>query len=228
MSTLGTFAKYNKQANFARPTLAQLEAKKRQKELEKVKNGLGADIKTAQGSTTNQKALEMQNKLKASTAIVPAVAAPAAAAVAPSTAAERFASSTNKNSMGGKYSEGKKAVLERRGKLNSQKLVEAGSDKLGFLDSAKLAGRQVTATAGNPERALIAKGKASEGFVKGLAEGAEKFGKAGYREGAGGVRGALNKVAGRTLTGKAVRLGAAGVGIAAIGSALRKKREDQY
>ena len=214
MSTLGTFAKYNKQANF-------------EKTSPKTSKGVAAGIKTAQGSTTNQRALEMQNKLKASSAIVPAVATPAAA-VAPSTAAERFASSTSKNSMGGKYSEGKKAVLERRGKLNSQKLVEAGSDKLGFLDSAKLAGRQVTATAGNPERALIAKGKASEGFVKGLAEGAEKFGKAGYREGAIGVRGALNKVAGRTLTGKAVRLGAAGVGIAAIGSALRKKREDQY
>jgi hypothetical protein len=38
----------------------------------------------------------------------------------------------------------------------------------------------------------------------------------------------LNKIAGRTLTGKAVRLGAAGAGIAAIGGAMKRKREDQY
>lgn len=118
--------------------------------------------------------------------------------------------------------------MKNLNKLKQQQQVESSVDNKGIRNTLKSAGEKVTAAGGSLERKLIAKGQNSDkGWIKGLAEGAEKAGKAGYKAGATGARGVLNKIAGRTLTGKAVRLGAAGAGIAAIGSALKKKNNNE-
>lgn len=121
-----------------------------------------------------------------------------------------------------------KEVQKRAGDLKSQRSLEKAVDAGKDTGKASLIARGA-ALAGSPERDLIRSGKASDKkWVKGLAEGAEKFGKLGYKSGATGARGVLNKVVGRTGTGKIARLGAAGAGIAAIGGAMKRKREDQY
>lgn len=122
-----------------------------------------------------------------------------------------------------------KGEMKNLNKLAGQKQVEQSVDNKGFRNSVKAIADKTAAAGGSLERKLMNKAQNSDkSWVKGLAEGAEKAGKAGYKAGATGARGVLNKIAGRTLTGKAVRLGAAGAGIAAIGGAMKKKREDQY
>lgn len=113
--------------------------------------------------------------------------------------------------------------------LKTQRGFESAADRGEAFKNAK-GGDMVArtlATAGSPERALIAQGKKSKnGFIKGLAEGAEKVGSAGYKQGATGLRKAGNAIAGRTLIGKGVRLGAAGLGLSAIGGAMKRKRQE--
>jgi hypothetical protein len=120
-----------------------------------------------------------------------------------------------------------KGEMKNLNKLRGQNQVEQSVDNKGFRNSVKAIADKTTAAGGSLERKLMAKAQNSDkGWVKGLAEGAEKAGKAGYQAGATGARGVLNKIAGRTLTGKAVRLGAAGAGIAAIGGAMKRKRQE--
>jgi hypothetical protein len=79
--------------------------------------------------------------------------------------------------------ETKDAVKKVRDQQGVEKLVDAGKDtgKAGLIARG-------TAIAGSPERDLIRSGKASDKkWVKGLAEGAEKAGKAGYKAGATGA-----------------------------------------
>lgn len=114
--------------------------------------------------------------------------------------------------------------------LKTQRGFESAADRGEAFKNAK-GGDMVARTlavAGSPERALIAQGKRSKNdFIKGLAEGAEKVGKAGYKEGATGLRKAGNAIAGRTLIGKGVRLGAAGIGLSAIGGAMKRNRQER-
>jgi len=220
MSTLGTFAKYNKSANFAR--------KKKVVEAPVAPTYTPRSMPSAnENRQATLDALSRQSQAKPPTAIVPVTpqSDEAIKAARKVKAGEDFAkakASTAPNN----FIAAKKARTESLGKLNGQKSIEGVADGLGFRKSVKTLANDISAVGGNPERALIAKGKASEGFGKTLAEGAEKFGKMGFKEGGIGARGVLNKVAGRTLTGKAVRLGAAGAGIAAIGSALSKKNKN--
>ena len=130
---------------------------------------------------------------------------------------------------------GKKAMEKQSGKYLRQRNIENLTDAKGGIGKAygkaglKDVANVSTAVAGMGERKLINAGKNSKSkIVQDLAKGAEAIGRKGYTAGATGARGVLNKIAGRTLTGKAVRLGAAGAGIAAIGGAMKKKREDQY
>ena len=228
MSTLGTFAKYNKSANFA--------GKKKVVEAPPAPTYTPRSMPSA--NENRQATLDALSKqAKPPTTIVPVApqSDDAIKAARKVKAGEDFAKAKASNPSNGftaakkNLPELKKAKAESLGKLNNQKSVEGIADGLGFRKSVKTLAGDVTAVGGNPERALIAKGKASEGIGKTLAEGAEKFGKMGFKEGASGARGVLNKVAGRSLTGKAVRLGAAAAGIAAIGGALRgKKRDEQY
>lgn len=113
--------------------------------------------------------------------------------------------------------------------LKTQRGFESAADRGEAFKNAK-GGDMVARTlavAGSPERALIAQGKRSQnGFVKGLAEAAENIGKAGYKEGATGLRKVGNAIAGRTMIGKGVRLGAAGLGLSAIGGAMKRKRQE--
>ena len=120
-----------------------------------------------------------------------------------------------------------KGEMKNLNKLAGQKQVENSVDNKGFRNSVKAIADKTTAAGGSLERKLMSKAQNSDkGWIKGLAEGAEKAGSAGYKAGATGARGVLNKIAGRTLTGKAVRLGAAGAGLAAIGGAMKKKNQE--
>ena len=116
------------------------------------------------------------------------------------------------------------------GKLNTQKGFESAADKGDAYKNAK-GGEYISrtlATAGSPERSLIAKGKNSKNeFIKSVATNAEKIGGAGYKQGATGLRKAGNAIAGRTLTGKGVRLAAAGIGLSAIGGAMKRNRQER-
>lgn len=125
--------------------------------------------------------------------------------------------------------ETRKARRKELGKVAKQKGFESAADKGDAFKNAKggeYIGRTL-ATAGSPERAVIAQGKKSQNsFIKGAANAAEKFGSAGYKEGATGLRKVGNAIAGRSVIGKAVRLGAAGVGLSAIGGAMKRKRQE--
>lgn len=130
--------------------------------------------------------------------------------------------------------EGKAAMQKQSGKYLRQRNIENIVDSKDGMGKAynkgglKDVGNVTAAVLGNPERNLIASGKKSGNkFVRDLAEGAEGFGRSGYRAGATGARGVLNKVVGRTATGKVARLGAAGLGLSAIGGAMRRKREGE-
>lgn len=118
------------------------------------------------------------------------------------------------------------------GKLNKQRAIERNVDSGGDVyKGAKGAGDYLARTSAlltSPERMAIQAGKNSKnGFVSGLAEGAEKFGKAGYKEGATGLRKVGNALVGRTVTGKVARLGAAGLGLSAIGGAMKRNRQER-
>ena len=121
---------------------------------------------------------------------------------------------------------------ERAKRAATQRKLEQQIDRGGNAykiknDDVGVVGR-TTALLGSPERGAIEKGKKSKNsFVKGLAENAEKFGKLGYQEGAEGWRRYANKAVGRTATGKVARLGAAGVGLAAIGGAMKRNRQER-
>ena len=130
---------------------------------------------------------------------------------------------------------GKKAMEKQSGKYLRQRNIENLTDAKGGMKKAygkaglKDVANVSTAVAGMGERKLINAGKNSKSkIVQDLAKGAEAIGRKGYTAGATGARGVLNKIAGRTLTGKAVRLGAAGVGLSAIGGAMKKKNQEQY
>lgn len=120
-----------------------------------------------------------------------------------------------------------KATQERLKKYAGQRGVERNIDAGGDIYKGAKGMEYVTRTGallGSPERALIQAGKASKNeFVQNLAKGAEKVGRLGYKPGAG----VLNKVVGRTLTGKAARLGVAGLGLSAIGGAMKRNRQEQ-
>jgi len=125
--------------------------------------------------------------------------------------------------------------LSRRGamkdnikKVKSQKALENLIDSdMGDSINPKTGKLSIVAGwAGGAERNLLRSGKASDNaIVRGAADGLEGFGKLGFRQGATGARGVLNKVVGRTGTGKVARtlglLGSVGVGKAA----LRKRNE---
>lgn len=118
-----------------------------------------------------------------------------------------------------------KAYANQRG---IEKQIDSGGD---IYKGAKGAGDYVNRTSAlltSPERKAIAAGKTSKNsFVKGLSEGAEKFGRAGYKTGATGLRGVGNALVGRTVTGKVARLGAAGIGLSAIGGAMKRNRQER-
>lgn len=118
-----------------------------------------------------------------------------------------------------------KAYANQRG---IEKQIDSGGD---IYKGAKGAGDYVNRTSAlltSPERKVIAAGKTSKNsFVKGLSEGAEKFGRAGYKTGATGLRGVGNALVGRTVTGKVARLGAAGIGLSAIGGAMKRNRQER-
>jgi hypothetical protein len=129
--------------------------------------------------------------------------------------------------------EGKAAMNKQSAKYLRQRNIENIVDSKDGMGKAynkgglKDVGNVTTAVLGNPERNLIASGKKSNNkFVRDLAEGAESFGRKGYQAGATGGRKLVNKLVGRTLTGKVARLGAAGTGLAVIGSAMRRNRDE--
>lgn len=124
-----------------------------------------------------------------------------------------------------------KSTQERLKKYGGQRAVERNIDKGGDVYKGAKGMDYVTRTGallGSPERNMIAAGKNSKnGFIKGASEVAEKVGRAGYKTGAIGARGVLNKVVGRTATGKVARLGAAGIGLSAIGGAMKRNRQER-
>jgi hypothetical protein len=124
-----------------------------------------------------------------------------------------------------------KATQERLKKYGGQRAAERNIDKGGDIYKGAKGMDYVTRTGallGSPERQAIAAGKASKNeIVQNIAKGAEGFGRLGYKTGAIGGRGVLNKVVGRTATGKVARLGAAGVGLAAIGGAMKRNRQER-
>ncbi len=126
--------------------------------------------------------------------------------------------------------ESRKARRKELTNLKTQKGFESAADRGDAYKNAK-GGEYISrtlATAGSPERALIRQGKNSKNeFIKSVATNAEKIGSAGYKQGATGLRKAGNAIAGRTLTGKAVRLGAAGLGLSAIGGAMKRNRQER-
>ncbi len=126
--------------------------------------------------------------------------------------------------------ESRKARRKELTNLKTQKGFESAADRGDAYKNAK-GGEYISrtlATAGSPERALIRQGKNSKNeFIKSIATNAEKIGSTGYKQGATGLRKAGNAIAGRTLTGKAVRLGAAGVGLSAIGGAMKRNRQER-
>jgi hypothetical protein len=125
--------------------------------------------------------------------------------------------------------ETRKARRKELGNLKKQQGFESAADRGDVYKNAK-GGEYINRTlaaAGSPERALIAQGKRSKNeFVQNIAKGAENIGGAGYKAGATGLRKVGNAIAGRTLTGKAVRLGAAGIGLSAIGGAMKRNRQE--
>lgn len=124
-----------------------------------------------------------------------------------------------------------KASQERLKKYAGQRTVEKNIDKGGNIYKGAKGFDYVSRTGallGSPERAAIAAGKKSKnGFLKGSTEVAEKVGRAGYKTGATGWRNIANKAVGRTVTGKVARLGAAGIGLSAIGGALKRNRQER-
>ena len=122
--------------------------------------------------------------------------------------------------------------LSRRGamrdsikKVKSQKALENLIDRdMGSSIDPKTGKLSIlTGWAGQKERSLLRSGKASEDKItKGAANALEGFGKLGFREGATGARGVLNKAVGRTATGKVARtlglLGTVGV-VGGVGKA---------
>lgn len=125
--------------------------------------------------------------------------------------------------------ETRKARRKELGNLKKQQGFESAADRGDVYKNAK-GGEYINRTlaaAGSPERALISQGKRSKNeFVQNIAKGAENIGGAGYKAGATGLRKVGNAIAGRTLTGKAVRLGAAGIGLSAIGGAMKRNRQE--
>jgi len=122
---------------------------------------------------------------------------------------------------------------ERVTKLKTQKALEEVADKTNIKNLKSVSANKVPATlaayGGNPERRVLKAGKASDSaIVKTAADALEGFGKLGYLEGATGNRNLLNKVVGRTASGKVARtlglLGTVGVGKAA----LRKRKEERF
>ena len=124
-----------------------------------------------------------------------------------------------------------KSTQERLKKYGGQRAVERNIDKGGDVYKGAKGMDYVTRTGallGSPERNIIAAGKKSKNdFIKGSANAAEGFGRLGYKTGAIGARGVLNKVVGRTATGKLARLGAAGIGLSAIGGAMKRNRQER-
>lgn len=125
--------------------------------------------------------------------------------------------------------ESRKARRKELGNLKKQQGFESMADRGNTYKGAK-GGEYINRTlavAGSPERGLIAQGKRSKNeLVQNIAKGAENIGGAGYKAGATGLRKVGNAIAGRTLTGKAVRLGAAGIGLSAIGGAMKRNRQE--
>jgi len=126
-----------------------------------------------------------------------------------------------------------KLFQENFSKTRSQRALEETVDNTNIknlrnADISKLPAT-LAAYAGNPERRLIRSntGGVNDGALKmAVSEGLSGIGNLGYLEGATGARGVLNKVVGRTTTGKVARtlglLGAVGVGKAALSK--RKER----
>jgi len=145
-----------------------------------------------------------------------------------------FAETTRKIGKGDKaveYTMDELANIKKSSKATqAQKAVERSIDRGDDIYKGAKGMDYVTRTGallGSPERGLITSGKKSKNeLVRNIAKGAEKFGSLGYKQGATGARGVLNKVAGRTVTGKAVRLGAAGIGLSAIGGAMKRNRQE--
>lgn len=125
--------------------------------------------------------------------------------------------------------ESRKARRKELANLKTQQGFESMADRGNTYKGAK-GGEYINRTlaaAGSPERGLIAQGKRSKNeLVQNIAKGAENIGGAGYKAGATGLRKVGNAIAGRTLTGKAVRLGAAGIGLSAIGGAMKRNRQE--
>lgn len=118
----------------------------------------------------------------------------------------------------------KRAAMQR--KLEGQ--IDRGGNAYKIKNDDVGVIARTTALLGSPERASIASGKKSKNeFIKGLAENAEKLGRLGYQEGAEGWRRYANKAVGRTFTGKVARLGVAGLGLSAIGGAMKRNRQEQ-
>lgn len=129
---------------------------------------------------------------------------------------------------------GKEALKKQSGKYLRQRNIENIVDSKGGIKDAYSKGgikdvvRTTLAVSGKPERAAINAGKNSKSkIVRDIASGAEELGRKGFRAGATGGRGLVNKLVGRTVTGKVARLGAAGAGIAAVGSALKRKEKEE-
>lgn len=135
----------------------------------------------------------------------------------------------------GKADDEKKAAMKketdkylRQRNIENQLDAKDGIGKTYNKGGLKDAVNVTTALAGQPERKLVQAGKSSSNkFVRDLAEGAESFGRAGYRAGAVGGQKIINKIVGRTATGKLARLGAAGTGLAVIGGAMRRNRQEE-
>lgn len=123
--------------------------------------------------------------------------------------------------------EARKARVKNIADTKAQKLVESNIDAGGDIYKGAKGMEYVTRTGallGSPERGLIEAGKASKNeFVQNLAKGAEKVGRLGYKPGAG----VMNKVVGRTFTGKVARLTGVGLGLSAIGGAMKRNRQEQ-
>jgi hypothetical protein len=141
-----------------------------------------------------------------------------------------FAEATRKIGKGDKaveYTMDELANIKKSSKATQgQKAIERATDTGSTMPKAGVVSRTL-ALAGSPERDLIRSGKGSKNeMVRNISKGAESFGRLGFKQGATGARGVLNKVVGRTATGKVARLGAAGLGLSAIGGAMRKNRQE--
>lgn len=121
-------------------------------------------------------------------------------------------------------------MQETRKNLSSAIDQQSIAEKLGSAGAGAYAvGKSAASIAGTPERALVNKGlNAAEGSLgRKVAEGAKKLGELGFNANRTGKRGAvLNALAGRTVTGKLARLGAAG--LAVKGVLGKKKNQDQF